>query len=59
MTQFSSLPPSATTSSTSTKERFVARQILEHAAILSVKMEDMKAFERNITQLRVYYTDFK
>ena len=32
--------------------------MLEYAAILSVQTEDMQAFERNMSQLRVYYTDF-
>lgn len=31
--------------------------IYEHAVILSVKMEDQDAFERDFFQLKPYYTD--
>lgn len=31
--------------------------ILEHAVVLSVKMEDQDAFERHFLQLKSYYTD--
>nr|XP_024401401.1 26S proteasome non-ATPase regulatory subunit 8 homolog A-like isoform X1 [Physcomitrium patens] len=35
----------------------VAGDILEHAVVLSVKMEDQDAFERHFLQLKSYYTD--
>jgi len=31
---------------------------LESATIMSIKEEDLAAFERNITQLKVYYNSF-
>ena len=34
-----------------------AGDILEHAVLLSVKLKDDAAFERNYLQLRTYYTD--
>jgi 26S proteasome regulatory subunit N12 len=34
-----------------------AGDILEHAVVLSVKMEDQDAFERHFLQLKSYYTD--
>lgn len=34
-----------------------AGEILEHAVLLSVKLQDDAAFERNYLQLRPYYTD--
>lgn len=33
--------------------------IYEHAVVLSVKMEDQEAFERDFCQLKPYYTDAK
>lgn len=33
--------------------------IYEYAVVLSVKMEDQEAFERDFCQLKPYYTDAK
>ncbi|RHY52311.1 hypothetical protein DYB34_004635 [Aphanomyces astaci] len=56
--QLPSLPPTTTESPTAVQERKLARDVLESATIMSVKEEDIPAFERNITQLKVYYNSF-
>lgn len=35
----------------------ISGQIYEHAVVLSVKIEDQEAFERDFSQLKPYYTD--
>jgi len=40
------------------QELLLAREVLELAALLSVKMKDIPAFERHISQLKTYYYDF-
>jgi len=58
MTQLPSLPPCGQPSSdTAQQECLLGRQTLEHAALLSVKMADMIAFECHVAQLKPYYTD--
>jgi hypothetical protein len=37
--------------------RLLAREILEHAALFSIKARDTAAFERFIAQLKSYYFD--
>lgn len=55
---FSSLPPAATDgSATAQQELTLAREILEHGALLSIKTMDIPSFERYVAQLKVYYTD--
>ena len=34
-----------------------AGEVLEQAVLLSVRLQDESAFERNFTQLKTYYTD--
>jgi len=59
MTEFTSLPPfSGPASPTMQQELMLAREILEHAALLSIRMRDIPAFERYVAQLKVYYNDF-
>lgn len=57
LTQFSFLVPSATPSPTVLKEIVLAREILEHAVLLSVKQRDMNTFARHIAQVKTYYFD--
>ena len=57
MTQFSFLVPSVAPSPTVLKEIVLAREILEHAVLLSVKQRDMNAFARHIAQVKTYYFD--
>lgn len=59
MLGFSSLPPASPTapSQTQQQELALAREILEHGALLSIKTMDIPAFERYVAQLKVYYTD--
>jgi len=39
------------------QELLLAREILEHGALLSIKTMDIPAFERYVAQLKIYYTD--
>lgn len=59
MLTLASLPPSGEASSCSNQERELARNVLESATILSLKEANMAQFERNVSQLKVYYTDFR
>lgn len=56
---FTSLPPSVPSSLTTVQQQelLLARDILEHGSLLSVKLMDIPAFERYVAQLKVYYTD--
>jgi len=56
MTQFSFLLPGQT-SPTTQKELILAREILEIAALLSIRNKDEKSFERHIAQVKTYYND--
>jgi len=59
MLDFSSLPPAAPSAPTSAQQQelLLAREILEHGALLSIKTMDIPAFERYVAQLKIYYTD--
>ncbi|KAM3321542.1 26S proteasome non-ATPase regulatory subunit 8 A [Capsicum chacoense] len=57
LTAFTSLPPLFQETSNAIDELTIARDIYEHAVVLSVKMEDQDAFERDFFQLKPYYTD--
>jgi len=59
MLSFTSLPPAvvATPSSQQQEELLLAREILEHGALLSIRAMDIPAFERYVAQLKVYYSD--
>ncbi|KAL1522543.1 hypothetical protein AB1Y20_017529 [Prymnesium parvum] len=59
MLEFSSLPPAAPSTPTNAQQQelLLAREILEHGALLSIKMMDIPAFERYVAQLKIYYTD--
>jgi len=59
MLGFSSLPPAAPSAPTDAQqsELLLAREILEHGALLSVKAMDIPAFERYVAQLKIYYSD--
>uniref|UniRef100_A0A0D6QVI6 PCI domain-containing protein n=1 Tax=Araucaria cunninghamii TaxID=56994 RepID=A0A0D6QVI6_ARACU len=57
LTDFPSLPPLYHESPTADRELTLARDIFEHAVVLSVKIEDQDAFERDFLQLKPYYTD--
>ncbi|KAK4742386.1 hypothetical protein SAY87_000387 [Trapa incisa] len=57
LTEFESLPPLFEETTNAIHELSLARDIYEHAVILSVKMEDQDAFERDFFQLKPYYTD--
>lgn len=55
--EFKSLPPVFGETPNAVHELTIARDIYEHAVILSLKMEDQEAFERDFCQLKPYYTD--
>nr|XP_043606148.1 26S proteasome non-ATPase regulatory subunit 8 homolog A isoform X2 [Erigeron canadensis] len=55
--EFKSLPPLFAETPNAIQELTIARDIYEHAVVLSVKMEDQDAFERDFFQLKPYYTD--
>ncbi|CAN1254525.1 26S proteasome non-ATPase regulatory subunit 8 homolog A [Linum perenne] len=57
LTSFRSLPPLFEATPNAVQELTIARDIYEHAVLLSVKMEDQDAFERDFFQLKPYYTD--
>ena len=56
LTGFTSLPPFCDTSIPSAaQEHMLARDILEHAVLLSVHLRDSEGFARSFTQLAVHY----
>lgn len=57
LTELPALPPLYGKSPTAEEELLLARDVLEHAVLLSVKGKDEQKFERNYLQLRTYYTD--
>ncbi|KAI7995076.1 hypothetical protein LOK49_LG11G02851 [Camellia lanceoleosa] len=57
LTKFRSLPPLFEETPKANHELTLARDIYEHAVVLSVKIEDQDAFERDFFQLKPYYTD--
>ncbi|KAG0495012.1 hypothetical protein HPP92_006006 [Vanilla planifolia] len=57
LTSFQSLPPTFQQTPNAVQELSVAREIYEHAVVLSVKTEDQDAFERDFFQLKPFYTD--
>lgn len=57
LTQLTSLPPVLEQTSNAQKEITLARDSLELAVFLSVKMQDEAAFERNYQQLQMYTSD--
>jgi len=59
MLDFSCLPPAAPSAPTNAQQQelLLAREILEHGALLSIKTMDIPAFERYVAQLKIYYTD--
>ena len=59
MLGFASLPPAAPSAPNEAQksEMLLAREILEHGALLSVKAMEIPAFERYVAQLKIYYSD--
>ncbi|CAI5465251.1 unnamed protein product [Closterium sp. Yama58-4] len=57
LTLLPALPPLYQQSPTAQEELLLARDVMEHAVLLSVKQKDEALFERNYLQLRTYYTD--
>jgi len=59
MLKFDALPPAAPAAPNQAQqsELMLAREILEHGALLSVKAMEIPAFERYVAQLKVYYSD--
>ncbi|WCJ26550.1 hypothetical protein M5689_008358 [Euphorbia peplus] len=57
LTAFKSLPPLFEQTPNAIQELTLARDIYEHAVLLSVQIGDQDAFERDFFQLKPYYTD--
>ena len=57
LVQFTSLPPLFQQSATAEQELLLARDVLEHAVLLSTKQHDDVGFDRHYAQLRTYYVD--
>ncbi|KAJ4835009.1 26S proteasome non-ATPase regulatory subunit 8 A [Turnera subulata] len=57
LTGFRSLPPLFENTPNAVHELTLARDIYEHAVLLSVTIGDQEAFERDFFQLKPYYTD--
>ncbi|KAK9829073.1 hypothetical protein WJX72_003760 [[Myrmecia] bisecta] len=57
LTKLPALPPFFEKTPSAQQELLLARDVLEHAVSLSVKLQDEAAFERNFLQLKTYYTD--
>jgi len=55
--ELDSLPPLCVESPTAEAERAFAREVLEHAVLLSVRMGDKGSFQRHLSSLRPYYTN--
>jgi len=50
--------PGALGSDSASRELLLIREVLEHAVLLSVKLEDIPSFERYFAQLRPFYFDY-
>ncbi|EPS58100.1 hypothetical protein M569_16716 [Genlisea aurea] len=57
LTGFKSLPPLLEETPNAVYELTLARDIYEHAVVLSVNKADQDTFERDFSQLKPYYTD--
>ncbi|CAH2080260.1 unnamed protein product, partial [Thlaspi arvense] len=57
LTKFTSLAPLFENTPNAAHELTIARDIYEHAVVLSVKTEDQDSFERDFFQLKPYYVD--
>ncbi|OAY56322.1 26S proteasome non-ATPase regulatory subunit 8 homolog A [Manihot esculenta] len=57
LTGFRSLPPLFEDTPNAIHELTLARDVYEHAVLLSVQIGDQDAFERDFFQLKPYYTD--
>ena len=58
MTQLPSLSPVAGQNlPTAEKENLLARDVLEHAVLLSIRLKDEESFDRNYLQLETFYFD--
>ncbi|KAL6746171.1 26S proteasome regulatory subunit [Haematococcus lacustris] len=55
--QLPALPPVSQPSATAQQELALARDAMEHAAMLAVKLQDEAAAERAFVQLKVFYND--
>lgn len=55
--QLPSLPPTFESSPTAQQELLLAREVLEHAVLFSLKLRDEAAMDRAFTQLQTFYCD--
>lgn len=58
LTKFQLLPPFTAEPNKVKRQLLIARDTLEAGAFLAIKTKDIAAFERHVTQLKTYYTDY-
>jgi len=58
LTSFQLLPPFTSSPAVVRRHLLIARETFESGALLSLKLNDVAAFERHVTQLKTYYSDF-
>ena len=58
MLELDSLPPMGFETANAAEERRVFARVLEHAVILSIGQQDKFSFQKYITSLRPYYTQY-
>lgn len=58
MVELDSLPPLCVDGPTAHQERELFRDVLEYAVLLAVQQEDKYAFQRSVSSLRPFYTQF-
>lgn len=58
MIDLDSLPPLGIETANAIAERKFAREVLELSVLLAVNMGDKEAFQRQLSSLRPYYTDY-
>lgn len=58
MVDLDSLPPLCLETPSAAQERDLFRHVLEYAVLLAIQLEDKSAFQRSVSSLRPYYTQF-
>lgn len=58
MLELDSLPPIGTKTPNASEERKLFAQVLEYAVVLSIAQKDRNAFQKYISSLRPYYTQY-
>lgn len=56
--ELDSLPPLSLETPAANEERLFARQVFEYAVLFAAQSDDKEGFQRYMSQLRTFYTDF-